>query len=309
MALTPQQIAARQFRIGGSELAAIMGDNPYCSPYELWARKTNRLRVNYSDEENEAIELGNMIEPLLMNWFEIREGKPIERGIEVASDDGLVVAILDGKFYDNSAVVEAKTSMLAGWSRKMADQWTRESFPRYYWWQTQAQMHAAKIPKAFLIALIGGRGRIVYEVEYDPDTTKAALEVAREWWDLHVAFDQEPLAVPPKDAETIRRMHANIGEAVILTDDDMADVDRANELSDESKELAANAKAIKDAMACKMGDATEGLLPDGRLITFREKPVKGYWVAPRVQRELRLPKTIKPIGDDGDDSEEFATFE
>lgn len=309
MALTPQQIAARQFRIGGSELAAIIGDNPYCSPYELWARKTNRLRVNYSDEENEAIELGNMIEPSLLSWFEIRQGKPIERGGEVASDDGLVVTLLDGKFYDNSAVVEAKTSMLAGWSRKLADQWTRESFPRYHWWQIQAQMHAAKIPKGFLIALIGGKGRVVYEVEYDQETICKALEIAREWWDLHVGFDQEPLAVPPKDADVIRRMHAKIGEAVELTDEDADDVDRANELNDEATELIKNVKAIKAALACKMGEATEGLLPDGRLVSFREKNVKGYWVKPRTQRELRLPKTIKLGNENDDESEDFAAFE
>ena len=52
-------LEARRSAIGGSDAAAIIGLNPYSSPYSVWADKTGRLP---DKPDNEAMRLGRDLE-------------------------------------------------------------------------------------------------------------------------------------------------------------------------------------------------------------------------------------------------------
>lgn len=57
-------LAARQHDVTASVAAAVLGAHPYTTPYQLWAEKTGRLSPD--DEETEAMERGNLMEPVVV---------------------------------------------------------------------------------------------------------------------------------------------------------------------------------------------------------------------------------------------------
>lgn len=57
-------LAARQQDVTASVAAALLGAHPYTTPYSLWAEKTGRLSPD--DEETEAMERGNLMEPVVV---------------------------------------------------------------------------------------------------------------------------------------------------------------------------------------------------------------------------------------------------
>lgn len=57
-------LACRQKDVTASVAAAVLGAHPYTTPYALWAEKTGRLSPD--DEETEAMERGNLMEPVVV---------------------------------------------------------------------------------------------------------------------------------------------------------------------------------------------------------------------------------------------------
>ncbi len=57
-------LAARQQDVTASVASALLGAHPYTTPYSLWAEKTGRLSPD--TEETEAMERGNLMEPVVV---------------------------------------------------------------------------------------------------------------------------------------------------------------------------------------------------------------------------------------------------
>lgn len=57
-------LAARGQDVTASVAAAVLGAHPYTTPYSLWAEKTGRLSAD--TEETEAMERGNLMEPVVV---------------------------------------------------------------------------------------------------------------------------------------------------------------------------------------------------------------------------------------------------
>lgn len=55
-------LAARRQDVTASVAAAVLGAHPYTTPYQLWAEKTGRASPD--EEETEAMERGNLLEPV-----------------------------------------------------------------------------------------------------------------------------------------------------------------------------------------------------------------------------------------------------
>lgn len=63
---------ARRRSIGGSDAGALLGLNPYNSPYALWAEKTGKI-VPEGIGDREAVRLGNDLEQYVAErWIRLR---------------------------------------------------------------------------------------------------------------------------------------------------------------------------------------------------------------------------------------------
>lgn len=72
MTLTESQIEARRKSIGGSDIAAILGENNYKTAYELWEEKVEGKSVDLSN--NKSVVIGQILElPLIEKYEKIHE--------------------------------------------------------------------------------------------------------------------------------------------------------------------------------------------------------------------------------------------
>lgn len=108
---------SRRFRVGASEVAAILGADPYRTPQDVWDSKVNGTPF----VENEHIIRGKALEGGLLDWWEILSGLKLRRAevregafsadprqVPLIHPCGYAAATLDGITEDGSLVVEAK---------------------------------------------------------------------------------------------------------------------------------------------------------------------------------------------------------
>lgn len=74
-----------QWLIGGSEAAACLGWDPWCSPLQLYYRKRGEAPAPTSSD---VLEAGRRLEPVILEWYAERTGRPVVR---VASSQGRLV--------------------------------------------------------------------------------------------------------------------------------------------------------------------------------------------------------------------------
>lgn len=74
MSLTPEQVELRRKTIGGSDIGAILGENPYKTAYELWEEKVEGKEIDFSN--NRSVVIGNLLETALLEKYSKNEGLP-----------------------------------------------------------------------------------------------------------------------------------------------------------------------------------------------------------------------------------------
>lgn len=134
---SPEWIEYRQNKIGCSEIATIIGWNPYKTAYDLFLEKVGK-RPKF--EGNFATERGKMLEPIALDLFDKRF--KITRGQVYQS--GVLIASLDAETED--AVVEVKCPQTV--------KWPLTKIPDVYYPQVQFQMYVTGL-------------KLVHYVEFD----------------------------------------------------------------------------------------------------------------------------------------------
>ncbi|CZT56906.1 YqaJ-like viral recombinase domain protein [Eubacteriaceae bacterium CHKCI005] len=99
----------RKKAVGGSDASAVLGLNPYVTPYTLWANKTGRLP---DLDDNEAMRQDRDLEPYVVQRFEEVSGKRCRRihAILRNSDYPWASANIDRAVIGESAGLECKTT-------------------------------------------------------------------------------------------------------------------------------------------------------------------------------------------------------
>ena len=97
-----QWLTERRKGIGGSDIATLLGVNPYQSEYELWLDKSGRAGP---DEQTGAMQRGVWLEPRLAAIFSERTGLAVRRcGLVKNRYDGRVRATPDRLAEDGGCV-------------------------------------------------------------------------------------------------------------------------------------------------------------------------------------------------------------
>ena len=169
----------RKCGIGGSDVAAILGISKWNSAISLWLDKTNQ--TNEPVEENEAMQWGTIMEPIIRNHFAEVTGKTV---VEVKAmlqhpEHPFMLADVDGLTTDdegNPAILEIKTA-----SEYKRSEWEND-IPAYYQTQVQHYLCVTGVQKAFVAVLIGGNSFKVYEVDADAEIQSMLIAVEKDFW-------------------------------------------------------------------------------------------------------------------------------
>lgn len=169
----------RKRGIGGSDVSCLLGINKWKSEIELWLDKTNQ--TNELPAESEAMQWGNIMEPIIRNHFAEVTGKPV---VEVKAmlqhpEYSYMLADVDGLTVDDSgnpAILEIKTA-----SEYKRSEW-EDDIPTYYQTQVQHYLCVTGVAKAYVAVLIGGNTFRVYEVDADAEIQSMLIAVEQEFW-------------------------------------------------------------------------------------------------------------------------------
>lgn len=167
----------RKKSIGGSDAAAILGMNTYCSPYTVWADKLSKLPPK---EDNEAMRLGRDLEDYVAKRFTEETGKKVRRenNIIVNPNFPFAHANVDRMVVGEDAGLECKTTSVMNLKR-----FKNGEYPENYYVQCVHYLMVTGAKKWYLGVLILGVGFKWFVIERDEEEIKALAKSEETFWE------------------------------------------------------------------------------------------------------------------------------
>lgn len=166
----------RQKSIGGSDASAIIGLNPWSSPYSVWADKLGKLPAK---EDNEAMRQGRDLEFYVAHRFSEATGKKVRRenNILINPKYPFAHANVDRMVVGEDAGLECKTT-----SALNMKNFKNGAFPDTYYVQCVHYMMVTGCKKWYLAVLVLNKEFMVFEIERDEDEINALAESEEAFW-------------------------------------------------------------------------------------------------------------------------------
>lgn len=169
----------RRMGIGGSDAAVLLGISKWKSELELFLEKTGQSED--LEVDNEAMQWGRIMEPVIRNHFQNVTGKKVVEVHAILQHEKYpyMIADIDGLTEDdegNPAILEIKTA-----SEYKRAEW-EEDIPPYYMTQICHYLFVTGLEKAYVAVLIGGNTFKLYEVDADKELEEMLFSVETEFW-------------------------------------------------------------------------------------------------------------------------------
>ena len=249
--ITDKQREERNKGIGSSEVATILGLNRWQTPHDLWLLKTGRAPAQ---ETNDAMRLGQVLEPTLLTLAGERMGKRVvrpsttfvgHRPIFRANIDGMI-----GEARRGADIVEVKTTGMAdGWGTEGTDE-----VPQPVMVQVMYQMACSSSQTAYVACLSGAFGLSfkLYRVDWSEALAEWILDRVSMWWDKHIVLDEQPDSVASLDVlKSMQRTDEQVPLPVELFE---AEAEAKARLSEAEREY----EAAKSRLVTALGSAKRG---------------------------------------------------
>lgn len=190
---SPEWLEQRRHGIGASDVAAVLGESPFSTPYRVWLDKIGQ---RWDAPKGEHLEWGHRLEPAIAQWVADHhpEVGQVCDGIDVASveypwltakPDRVIVP--DGA-RDTLIPLELKTS-----SEWMSGEW--DTIPPHYLLQVLTQCIVLGADRGYLAALIGGHSTRFFEVIVSEHQSKVEriITETEKFWQRVTALDPPPV--------------------------------------------------------------------------------------------------------------------
>lgn len=273
MSLTPEQLAARRHGLGGSEVATILGLNPYKTDYELWLEKTGR-REPEDISMKFAIRRGNDMEDLVAKWFCEDTGMTAHRVNKTLTnpDFPYLVGHIDRRIVGVKEGLECKTSnwrMAAKFGEEGSDE-----VPANYLIQCMHYMIVTGWRVWHLAAELGGDFKI-YRIEYDAALANHLAKTADEWWQKHIIADEAP---EPKSAHDLDLAYPMSDDGIVIdaTPEVVVIHQQLRQAMAAKKEAETLEKALKNQIKSVMGDAATLSYNGRKIATWKSQTRKSF---------------------------------
>ena len=205
MRLTAQQKAERAQYIGASEIAILANVSPYrTKEHDLWLEKTGQ--APYETEEDDAQNLGHLLEPIALQVLSKRIGLEVRPNSESRRHNlfAFRAATPDGIVFDRGvpvAVAECKAPGQHFWHH-WGEDGDPNGIPPYVQLQANDQCAIWHMTRCHVSALLGNEVR-TYVHEYSEATAVETFATCADWWESYVV----PRIAPPVDgSESADRM-------------------------------------------------------------------------------------------------------
>lgn len=236
MSLTPEILKERKRGIGGSDIGAILGVNPYKSSRDLALEKLGLLP---EPEMNSAMERGTRLESLVADLFTEKTGIEVreEKQMIVHPDHDWMLGNVDRLTVPDQAILEIKCPGMAVFSRVR-----REGLPMA--WRAQLEWYLALSGSntGFFAVFNSELWRLEhFQVEADPEFQSLIMSAAEKFWtDLQNGIlpeDESPVIdLPAVDKSSLLRIDTPEWHKAVQ------ELREAKEIKDEAETLYEAAK-------------------------------------------------------------------
>jgi len=278
--LTAEQLELRRQGVGASEVAAIVGVNPYANVWDVYNTKTG---VVTDEIDNIHTRLGHALEPMLINEYRERAGREVEYPCTtlVHPEFSWAMATPDG-LVGNDGVVECK---VAGW--RMRDKWGPEGsdeVPDEYLIQCAWQLAVTDRLWVELIVLLD-RDVKIYRIDRNMALERKLVQQVKQFWHKNVLVGIPPEVDGSDGARTFFEKHhpepsEEVIPAVPATEKLAEDLHSMQQLIKKTKAKAAEIKQqFMGVIADRRGIQTSL----GKVLWYRTKArAKTNWEAVAV---------------------------
>jgi putative phage-type endonuclease len=168
----------RSHYIGGSDAAAVVGLNPFSSPYALWAEKTGQM-PGFSG--NLATEVGTYLEEFVAQKFAAETGKKVRKCNQSFLNSAYpwAIANIDREIVGEDAGLEIKST-----SELNMKKFKGGEYPANYYCQCVHYMAMTGKQRWYLAVLIGNRDFRWFTIERDEAEIAALMGAEADLWEL-----------------------------------------------------------------------------------------------------------------------------
>lgn len=280
-------LARRRSGIGGSDISAILGQNPYKTGLQLWMDKTGRSTDEPDGDALERMHWGTVLEDVVARHYAEQRGVKVQRindqmqhpkcPVAIANIDRAVIEDGTRARWDGQAgrvlgarnVLECKTAHAmaqhsADWGQPGTDE-----VPQAYWLQCQWYLGITGLPFADLAVLFGGQKFEIYTIAADAALFGDMLTEAEQWWQAHVVADIPPQPTTEDEARRLWKSHI-AGREKIVDANTATAVAELRDLKAQIKALEAREQALRDCITVACGEAEYISYMGQRLATWKQ---------------------------------------
>jgi putative phage-type endonuclease len=290
---------ARRQAIGSSDApAVVLGSLAHAQPDLAKAKGVFRTPLHvYLDKrgvyrdggESPAMRWGRRLEQVVAEAFVEETGlriTPCTNAITRHPQRPWMAATPDYLVDQGQALLEVKTTgSAAGWGPSGSDE-----YPEGYLVQVLHQMECTGCPLGYLAVLIGGSDFRWYTVADQPELRARIVAIERDFWD-RVESGNPPEAdwSHPDTPELIARLHRpEPDQSIELGRAGATLAEEYDRIGQELARLELSRARVKGQLIQAMGHASQGILPDGRVVLRKVVQRKAYTVEATAFETLRI---------------------
>lgn len=267
-------LAVRATGIGGSDVSAAVGLNPWKTPFHLWLEKTGRVAPDFSDAARERMRWGHILEPVVLDQWDQANDYVLTGGAGVYAhpDRRWQLGNVDGLAWHTdgtlAGVVEAKTG-----GARSAHEWADDGVPSHYVAQVQWYMSILDAPRTYVAALLDTSNYVERVIERDDDLIADLIEAAAEFWQCVHNDTAPPVDGSATTRRALSRIAAHTGQEIELDPLWRKAIDHRDELSDHIADLSRKRDQLDNDLRAAMGTAEIATL-DGERVATHKAPTK-----------------------------------
>ena len=260
----------RQEGIGSSEVATILGLNPWETPYQLWRRKKG---LDAPKEETFAMKAGHYLEDAVSMFWHDETGRNI---IKRSAIDWLILNadkpymrvspdrtywLSDSRKNSDKGILECNTTQMT------IDE---EDLPKHWFCQLQYQLGVAELEQGSLAWLCSGRQFGYKDIALVPDFFQWIEEEVTKFWVDNIQGNIEPDATSVADVLLKYNRHTD-GKIIEVADDIYTAVNDLKALKEQIAQLDEQKESLEEKIKLGFGDA-EAISYGGQTIATWKAP-------------------------------------
>jgi putative phage-type endonuclease len=254
--------------IGGSDAGAILGLNPYKSPFYLWCEKTGRIT---NDIDNEAMRQGRDLEDYVARrWMEATGKRVHKSGFSYRSKEHpYMLANVDRLVVGENAGLECKTANALTRTR-----YDKGDIPGTYYAQCMHYMAVTGLDKWYLAVLVLGKEFYMFEINRDEEEIQAMIDAEEDFWTCVETDKEPPVDGTDSTCEALNQVFdASESAGSVLISDDLTSM--ILDIKSKQKELQTMQKEYENQVKDLMGDAVYAYSNHAN-ITWKESVSKRF---------------------------------